>query len=302
MRKHTTTLRAALQGTGLSLGVACVLLLLAGAAGAAPVAQVTATKGRANAGDAALQMRGDLDEGAELETGDDGNCAVLVDEDALMELCGSTKVALTRKDGAADGQRVVKLDQGEIRMVVEPRVVEERIEIHTPAAIATILGTILHVSVDALGVTTITAAANSELMVKSSNPDIDESTRLGSLEQIVVQPNEAPPKETTRMSERAMSGVGGCLIDFHDHALGVDRKTASNEKVDEVVESDSAAATLPGVEAGESQQIDDQVGQLENLPDPKENITPVDSLAEILDPSVFSPFPDCGPLPGRGCM
>jgi hypothetical protein len=44
-----------------------------------------------------------------------------------------------------------------VRVSAEKRLGDERIEIHTPAVIATILGTVVFVSVDALGVTTITS-------------------------------------------------------------------------------------------------------------------------------------------------
>ena len=73
---------------------------------------------------------------AELETGEEGGCSLLVDQDALMEVCGNTSLRLERKSDAPDAPRVVKLDRGEIRMVVEPRLGEEKIEIHTPTAIA----------------------------------------------------------------------------------------------------------------------------------------------------------------------
>ena len=169
------------QHIALATGILCALALLQTSV-AQGAARVTAAVGTALSGGDALEQRGALDDVADLETGDDGNCSLLVDQDALMELCGGTSLKLDRKEGQPDGPRVVRLDRGEIRMVVEPRLGEERIEIHTPAAIATLLGTVVHVSVDALGVTTITSAA-SRVLVESS----DRSVR-------------APPRSTAASS------------------------------------------------------------------------------------------------------
>jgi hypothetical protein len=164
-----------------------------------------------------------------------------------MELCGDTSLRLERKEGRPDGPRVVKLERGEIRMVVEPRLGEERIEIHTPAAIATLLGTVVHVSVDALGVTTITSAA-SQVLVKHSDPSIPGSVTIDGGEQVVMAPGQATPLRGTRVSPRMMASKGGCLIDFHQVALGADRTTQENQKVEEVV-SEDIVDELPPVAA-----------------------------------------------------
>jgi len=243
MRKRLTRR----QHIALGSGILCVFaLLLAGGAQAA--ARVTAAVGTAQSGGAALEQRAALDDVADLETGDDGNCSLLVDQDTLMELCGGTSLKLERKEGQPDGPRVVKLDRGEIRMVVEPRLGEERIEIHTPAAIATLLGTVVHVSVDALGVTTITSAA-SKVLVESSDKSVPGSTTIDAGQQLVLAPGQAPPSRPTQVSPRVLASLGGCLIDFHAAALAADRTTSENQKIEEAV-SEDIVDDLPGVGAG----------------------------------------------------
>jgi hypothetical protein len=219
-------------------------LLQAGVAQSA--ARVTAAAGTALSDGDALEQRAALDDVTDLETGDDGNCSLLLDQDALMELCGGTSVRLERKGGKPDGPRVVKLDRGEIRMVVEPRLGEERIEIHTPAAIATLLGTIVHVSVDALGVTAI-SSAESEILVVPKDASIGGSSKVGAGQQLVVAPGEKVG-QPTRMTQKMMESRGGCLIDFHDVALAMDRTASENRKIDEVVNED-IVEDLPGVAA-----------------------------------------------------
>jgi len=300
MRKLFTRM----QQIALGFGIAGVFALSASAAN--PAGRITGAVGQTTSGDQAVEMRGGLDENADLETGEDGNCAVLVDQDALVEMCGGTSLKLSRKGGDPNGPRVVNLDRGEIRMVVEPRLGEERIEIHTPAAIATILGTVLHVAVDALGVTTITSAAN-EILVQSNDPNVKGSTKIEPNEQLVIRPGEPPPARPTTISQRAMSGLGGCLIDFHAAALSNDRGNAADDRLNEVVDQDVADAILPAVEAGENQVFEGQVNDLQSdvndvNTDPPNN--QVDNLALIIDPLDLFPIEDddCGVIPGRGCL
>jgi hypothetical protein len=264
MQKRFTGRQRILLSLGFLGGFA--LLASSGANAAESAARVTAAVGTAVAGDEALEQRGALEEGAELETGDDGNCSLLVDEDALMELCGGTSLRLDRKGGLPEGPRVVTLERGEIRMLVEPRLGEERIEIHTPAAIATILGTVVHVSVDALGVTTITSAAN-KVLIESADPSVSGSTTIDGGQQVVMAPGEAPPQQPSSISQQVMSSLGGCLIDFHEVSLRGDRATQMNQKVDEIVNEDVAdaatadVAAAAGATGGQGQIVENAVNE-----------------------------------------
>ncbi len=129
-------------------------------------ARITAAVGKNPAGgDRELEQRGVLAEDEPLETGEDGNCSLLIEEDALLEVCGNTVLTMRKREPG--GPQIVSLDRGDIRVQAEPRLESERIEIHTPAAIATILGSVIFISVDALGITTV-AASKSRAMVRSS--------------------------------------------------------------------------------------------------------------------------------------
>jgi hypothetical protein len=163
---------------------------------------------------------GALAEGEHVKLGEDGACSILVDQDAVVELCGQTSLLLRRDERS--NRRIVALDRGEIRIVVEPRAFEERIEIHTPAAIATLLGTIVHVSVDpTTGATTI-SSAESQVAVRSGDPQISGTTIVDASQQLTVMPGVAPPAEPQRLDREQLSELGGCLVDFHSAALGRD--------------------------------------------------------------------------------
>jgi hypothetical protein len=228
------------------------LLLLAGVAGAAPsdapAARVTAAVGDTASAGTPLDPRGSLAEGAEIDTGDDGGCSLLVDEDAVMELCAGTEVRLERKDGDPKGARVVDLERGELRLVVEPRLGEERIEVHTPAAIATILGTIVHVAVDALGVTTVTSS-HARVLVESAAAGVKGATTVSEGEQAVVEPGRAP-SPARRLSADQKAALGGCLIDFHEATLGHDRRNQLDSAIDEAVREAMDDAGRVDVAAG----------------------------------------------------
>ncbi|NRA97909.1 MAG: FecR domain-containing protein, partial [Planctomycetes bacterium] len=275
--------KAAMDSKRWLLGLCLVAAvgLPAGAAGAA--ARLTTAVGTTS-GDQALDTRAGLEDGAGLETGDDGGCSLLVDEDALMEVCGNTSLRLERKDGKPDGTRVVKLDRGEIRMVVEPRLGEEKIEIHTPTAIATVLGTVLYIAVDANGVTTITSEV-SRVLVKSADRTVKGQTTIEGGEQIVIRPGEAPPAQPKKVSRQKMAKLGGCMLNFHDVALRRDRTAANDAQLEATVADDIAVATLPQVSEA-----------------PAAGLQVATTVDQFPDPAADPPFPTGEEFPPIGAM
>ena len=262
-----------------SMLVLTLLALFALPAGTALAAAQLTTAIGTTSGDDALEGRADVADGEELETDEEGGCSVLVDGDALMEVCGNTSLQLARKGGDSDGSRVVKLERGAIRMVVEPRLGEEKIEIHTPAAIATVLGTILYVSVDANGVTTITSEVG-RVLVESANPSVQGKTTLNGGQQIVIQPGQAPPKRPIEISRQKAGGLGGCLLDFRAAALRSDRAAAADPKIETTVADDFAVASLPKVAAEVS---------------PETQVPPI--VDKLPDPASQEPFPTAAEPP-----
>ena len=200
----------------LGMGTAAALMLIVGAGqGLADdvAGHVTAAAGDVQGAD------GPVAEGQHVKVGGEGGCSILVDQDAVVELCGQTSLVLKRDKDS--NRRIVKLEAGEIRVVVEPRQFDERIEIHTPSAIALLLGTIVHVSIDPVTGATTISSAESKVAVRSSNPDVRGTTVVGESEQVTVQPGEAPPTERKKLNKEQVSELGGCLVDFHSAARGV---------------------------------------------------------------------------------
>jgi hypothetical protein len=226
----------------LACGIGIGLSLLLGAVAALadePSAQVTVVVGDAVAGSGRpLANNSGIGDGEAIQMGKEGGCSLLVDDDALLELCEETSVVLERDEQT--NRRRVRVDAGEIRIVVEPRLLEERLEVHTPAAIATILGTIVHVAVDpATGETTI-SSAESKVRVESSDPSVKGSTTVSALEQITVKPGEAPPSQPRRLAREEIAALGGCLLNFHAVAQELARDELHLHAVERIATVDGA--------------------------------------------------------------
>jgi len=223
-----------------TLRIGAAVACLAAPLGSAPrsacademAGQITASTGDALAGTVA--------DGERVRLGEDGACSILLDEDAVVELCGEAEVSF-RRDRASN-RRIVSLQSGAIRIVVEPREFEERIEIHTPAAIATLLGTIAYVAVDPkTGETTITSA-QSKVSVRSDEPSVPGTTILSAGEQIRVEPGEAPPARPRRLDPEQISELGGCLADLHKAAADRDSRASRERATDRLTAIDAAHA------------------------------------------------------------
>ena len=279
-------------GRPLALLAAALLWLptLAAAGDArAAAARVTAATGATLASGGAVGQAGEVAEGDALATGDAGGCALLVDGDAVVELCADTELTLEPRRG---GARVVRLGRGEVRLVVEPRGAGERVEIHTPAAIATILGSVIHVAVDAQGVTTV-RSSESEVSVTSSSPGVKGATQVGPGQQIVVRPGEAPPA-TARAWDASQARAGGCLIDFHALARENGRDARELEAISQLLAGDLVDA-LPGVGLGPATSVTPVLA----LPPSDVRYEQLYDATQIESPPADA-LPPCG-FPGEFC-
>ena len=228
------------------------LLAAALAAGgpAAPAgagARVTAVTGDAGAAGAPLRPETVIADGDSVRTGRNGACSLLVDEDAVLEICQGTSLRLGRRGGAggAGGPRVLELQAGEIRLVAEPRAEEQRIEIHTPSAIATVLGAVVYVAVDASGTTTI-ASAESTVRVESAR-QLGSPLVLAAGQQVTARPGAALPRTASAWNPET-SAADGCLVDFRALAFDASRGRGDDRALAAITGAD-AAGVLPAVGA-----------------------------------------------------
>lgn len=259
-------MRSALQrGTiGALAALGCTVCLLnASADSPGPAALITASEGEASVG-----PDGSLAEGQSFETGSDGKCAMLVDGNAAVEACGDTAL---RFETSPSGARVVQMDKGRIRIVVEPRDDTARIEIHTQAAIATLLGTIAYVEVDPETQETTVTSAESRVKVTSSQSDVSGKTILDPGEQITVRRGQSPPvdKRSVDLAEMAKSQ---CSFDYRRLALDSDRERVRLWVTERATEADTERA-LRALGDGSSRfpaSIAPDTGTAESLESPED--------------------------------
>jgi hypothetical protein len=300
------------------LGTAALSVLVFGAGIALATQDVvlTAVKGDASIQDRELGERAELAEDQRLQTGDDGGCSVLLDRSAVVELCGRTQLSFGRD--AKRGNRIVNVESGDLRLVVEPREANERIEIHTPAAIATILGTVVYISVDPVTGATTISSSESRVNIRARDevecsprgmppepgtPECAEGATIGSLEQLTVTPGERQGS-VKKLSQQQVDELGGCLLDFRDLALDADRRSQESRAVARVADVDMAASEslpfAPGestTESGSESETDTEAEpELQPTDDPTQEEEIMEEFMNEIDP------PACGPFPvGEGC-
>lgn len=210
----------------------------------AAVATVTSVAGSATAGAGArgLALRSAVARDEAIETEADGKLSLLVGGDAAVDLCGDTRLAFEDR-GKAD---VVRVESGELRAFVAPRAADARLEIHTPAAVAVILGTIVHTSVDPLTGSTRFVSRDNPVRVQSAIPGVQGQTTICCGEEVTVEKG-AKPSAKRKLDAKQLAALGGCFEGLADAAAASDRVAAERSALDRMAEADAAKAPLPAV-------------------------------------------------------
>jgi hypothetical protein len=239
---------------GRRISLAATALIAAGALGTSGAASaglagtVTSVKGDASVGEQPAEISNPVSEGESIVTGPDAACSVLVDERALIQFCGQTAVRLRH-----DEQRnatVVDVTEGSTRTLAGPRLADEPLEIHTPVAIAAILGTILSVEVDPVTRDATFALEEGRARIQTVGPAAGRSITLDAGEQITVHADgKADPVEPLRL--RDAEGQLDCFDDhfFHGASVEVARAERAQAVTDAVTRADIPYAGLPPVAA-----------------------------------------------------
>jgi hypothetical protein len=287
----------------LCLAAAVLLALLAPEAALAEAGRITGLAGSVSgAADRELAEHGAVGESEKIETGEDGNVAMLVGDDVLVELCPQSALVIEPEAG---GKRIVRVESGDARIVVEPGQ-NVPIEIHTPAAIATILGTVVYVTVDPeTGQTTIT----------SSDHDV-EVQRIGSnAAPIQISGGErttvawgGDPTRPRKLGFTSMRNLGSCLGDF-DRRLRTEaviraRREQQTSMVAETAVADMLAAeALPPVGASPIAQslLDGSGSGPGQGPSPIEDLELPYDPSDTVEPRAIAPARALAPCPGPPC-
>jgi ferric-dicitrate binding protein FerR (iron transport regulator) len=277
--------------TPAALATAALLALsLAAPATGATNARVTAAVGEVGG----LSQHGGVGDDQTIETGDDGGCSLLIDDHAIVEVCGDTRLRLARNP--SDGSRIIRIDQGEARIVVDPSAIGERIEIHTPAAIATILGTVVFVSVDPVTKEVTFTSQDHQMRVESTDPTVGGGVTVSGGEQVSVVPGQAP-SSPRRLLPQTMAALGGCLVDLGPLSLALDRGAQESRTVKEIAEG-GAVSSLPGVGAGIQVALGNVGDGVTDGTDALDPVVPTTVNDMMMDLDLPSP---CSGIPSDNC-
>jgi len=245
-----------MQGCSQSMWIRLTLVALwlgavlvgASAASAASVesrgVRVTAVIGEASQGGTGLEQRAEVAEEEVVETAEAANVALLLDDDALAEMCENTRLRLSK----LEGKRIVHIEAGEARIVVEPGREGEMLEIHTPVAIATIMGTVVYVTVDPVTGETTIASADHDVNVRSKNPNVAGDTTVTGGESTTISAGAAPQQKR----KRKLKDLGTCLKDMRAASIATDRLGNELAVASAVANSDAGEAALADVGSGPS--------------------------------------------------
>jgi hypothetical protein len=240
------------MGRRISLAVTALIaagaLGMSGSAGADVTGTITSVKGDASVGEHPAEISNPVAEGEGIVTGPEAACSVLVDDRALVQFCGQAVVRLRH-----DEQRnatIVDVTEGSTRTLAGPRLADEPLEIHTPVAIASILGTILAVSVDPATRDATFALEEGKARIQTVDPASDRTIMLNAGEEVTIHADgSADPVRPRRM--RDANERSDCLQDrfFHGASVEVARVERAQAVTDAITRADIPYAGLPPVAA-----------------------------------------------------
>jgi hypothetical protein len=280
---------------------------------------VTAVDGDASVGEHPAEISDLVSRDESIVTGPEGSCSVLVDKRALVQFCGQAAVQL-RHDEERNAT-IVDVLEGSTRTLAGPRRADEPLEIHTPVAIAAILGTILSVTVDPATGDATFALEEGKAQIETRDPAHDRSITLNAGEQVTVYA-DGRVGEVQPLRPRDLPGRPDCLEDrfFHGASVEIARVERLQWLTDAITSADIPYAGLPPVAAGPELPLEPR-GSVDEPLDP--NPSDPCGLSAICTGNVDLPEPDpvsprepegrsrgqghhnrpqpCGGVPGEHC-
>jgi hypothetical protein len=260
--------------------------------------RLTAVIGEAAVANEPIEPEAYLREGASITTGDDGNLAMLVDEDTVVELCAKTEMKLMRDEET--GSRIIEVGAGTTRIIVDPNADVGKLQIVTPAWVATLMGTVVYVTVDPTTGESTLVSEDHAVNLKSSDPNIKGNTVVNGNQKLTMRPGDAPPEKPEDIDQDELDKISECLKDIHGAAVA-NSKSGSSKAEDRLAAVDGNNLLLPFPPFDPLDPSNDPLGEGPNDPDIEPpNLIPIDDL---LNPGDDLGYPEpCGDIPGDGCF
>ena len=246
--KHASTDHRILQLACLTALTMAVGLFGSSPALAARANVVTSVSGSFDSEAGALSQSDTVAIGDRISTLGDSTASVMMGDSAVIRMCNRASMRFANQTDI--GPSTLQLDRGEIKASAASRPSDNPFEIHTPAAIATLLGTAVHVSVNPESGETVVTALDHRIHVKSTDASLAGAIELMPGDQVVVAVGEKPGM-VRQIDHFQFAGSSDCLDEdsYRNAALYDARKKYGQESMKEIVMTDMPEE-LPQVAGG----------------------------------------------------
>jgi hypothetical protein len=234
--------------TAAALGAGMILLLTASSGIASAAAVLTSTTGNVSADGKHLEQDHVLGATDRVDLEGNATASLMLGDSAIVQLCHGASLGFASNHG--DGQNALNLSTGQLKASTGPRPADDPLEIHTPAAIATLLGTQVHVEVDAVTGDTVITSLDHEIRVRGVDDAADQSVVIAAGLKVTVKAGSAPgTPEAADIPSRSFSST--CLDDSRYRVAAVDaaRRAYGEDAVGPIALMD-VEQDLPKVSAG----------------------------------------------------
>lgn len=174
----------------------------------------------------------------DLEAG--ATASLMVGDTAIVRLCHGASLGFVGDRGRSTS--ALNLRTGQLKVSAGKRAIDEPLEIHTPAAIATLLGTEAHVDVDPTTGDTVVTSLHHEIKVSGVGASSDKSVVISAGQKVTIEKGSGPGAVETA-DVPSISFTSACLDDAryriaavsfarHQYGAGVLARIAKMDMVD----------------------------------------------------------------------
>ncbi len=230
--------------------VACAsAAMLVGTSGAATAATVvTSSTGNVSVGSRQLEQNDIVDTSDRVDIEGNGSASLLVENSTVVRLCNDASLGFGNDHG--NGPNALSLAAGQAKISAGKRANDDPLEVHTPAAIVTLLGTEAHVVVDAeTGDTVITSLAQ-RVRVEGLDTASGGAMVLSAGQKVTIRKGEEPGDiEVVHVS--SLADTSACLDDarYRVAAVSAARGNYAESSLNAIALMDSEV-DVPTVAAG----------------------------------------------------
>ncbi len=226
-----------------------VCLLSAGLAfGASANTVMTSATGNVTVDGKLVGQNDSIGAGDTIEVEGNSKASVLVGDTAIVKMCHGAALGFGADSGG--GPSALNLRSGQVKVSAGKRSAGDPLEIHTPAAIATLLGTEVHVAVDRDSGDTVITSIDHQIRVKGTAEDAGDGVVISPGEKITISAGGVPG-EVEQVDSASFANSSDCLDDARFRVAAV--KAAVRQYADKsiaVIAMMDSEVDVPQVAAG----------------------------------------------------